>query len=281
MNAMSNQSVPNPGKIIRYVVVGVLALIIFVVLSNTTFLTIEPGHRGVLFERFGEGLDKDNIYKQGFHIVAPWNKMFIYDVRVNENFETMSVLSKNGLTITIDLSYRFRPVEEKIGFLHNEVGKDYHQSIVLPEIRSATREVIGQYLPEELYSTKREVIQSEIYNSTKDAIEKKFVHLDAILIREVELPQSLQEAIERKLREEQAALEYEYRLERERKEAERKIISAEANAEANRILSASLNDKILKDKGIDATLKLANSTNSKVIVIGSGEGGMPLILGNN
>lgn len=279
---MNNQgSGPNPSKIIRYVVIGIVALVLFLVLTNTTFLTIEPGHKGVLFERFSGGLDKDEIYNQGFHIVAPWNKMFVYDVRVNENFEQMSVLSKNGLTIRIDLSYRYRPLSSEIGELHDQVGKDYHERIVLPEIRSATREVIGQYLPEELYSTKREVIQSEIFESTKKALDKKFISLDAVLIREVELPQSLQEAIERKLREEQAALEYEYRLERERKEAERKIIAAEANAEANRILSASLTDKILKDKGIDATLKLANSGNSKVIVVGSGDDGLPLILGNN
>lgn len=272
---------PNPAKVIRYVVIGVVALILFLILSNTTFLTIEPGHKGILFERFSGGVNTDKIYSQGFHIVAPWNKMFIYDVRVNENFEKMSVLSKNGLTINIDLSYRYRPVADKIGYLHNVVGKQYHESIVLPEIRSATREVIGQYLPEELYSTKREAIQKEVYESTKQAIEVKYVNLDAVLIREVELPQSLQDAIERKLSEEQAALEYEFRLERERKEAERKIIAAEANAEANRLLSASLTDMILRDKGIEATLKLAESGNSKVVVVGSGDDGLPLILGNN
>lgn len=276
-----NNSGPDPKKIVNYVVIGIIVFILFLVLTNTTFLTIDAGHKGVLFERFGGGLDKEEIYAQGFQIVAPWNTMYIYDVRVQENFEKMSVLSKNGLTIQIDLSYRYNPIADKIGFLHNEIGTDYHERIVLPEIRSATREVIGQYLPEELYSTKREVIQSEIFDKTLKALKTKYINLDAVLIREVTLPTSLQEAIERKLREEQAALEYEFRLERERKEAERKIIAAEANAEANRILSQSLTDKILKDKGIDATLKLANSSNSKIVVVGSGDDGLPLILGNN
>lgn len=281
INIPGNDQGPNPKKIINFVVIGIIALLLFVVLTNTTFLTIESGHRGVLFQRFGGGLEMNYIYKQGFHVVAPWNTMFIYDVRVNENYEKMSVLSRNGLTIEIDLSYRYRPFADSLPDLHNEVGRSYHERIVLPEIRSATREVIGQYLPEELYSTKRETIQQEIYDKARGSIERRYIEVDAILIREVNLPETLQVAIERKLGEEQAALEYEYRLERERKEAERKIIAANANAEANRILNASLSSNILKDKGIDATLKLANSTNAKVVVIGGGEGGMPLILGNN
>src|SRR6056297_2542541 len=281
INIPGNNEGPNPKKVINLIVLGVVALIIFVVLTNTTFLTIDAGHRGVLFKRFGGGLQMDKIYKQGFHVIAPWNTMFIYDVRVNENYEKMSVLSRNGLTIEIDLSYRYRPYADSLADLHNEVGRTCHERIVLPEIRSATREVIGQYLPEELYSTKRETIQQEISENAKNSIELRYIEVDAILIREVNLPETLQDAIERKLGQEQAALEYEFRLDRERKEAERKIIAAEADAEANSILNKSLTPNILKDKGINATIKLANSSNAKVIVVGSGDDGLPLILGNN
>lgn len=281
INIPGNNQGPNPKKVINLIVLGVVALILFVVLTNTTFLTIDAGHRGVLFKRFGGGLQMDKIYRQGFHVVAPWNTMYIYDVRVNENYEKMSVLSRNGLTIQIDLSYRYRPYADSLADLHNEVGRTYHERIVLPEIRSATREVIGQYLPEELYSTKRETIQQEIYEKAKNSIERRYIEVDAILIREVNLPETLQDAIERKLEQEQAALEYEFRLDRERKEAERKIIAAEADAEANSILNKSLTPSILKDKGINATLKLANSNNAKVVVVGSGDDGLPLILGNN
>ncbi|MDX1683658.1 MAG: prohibitin family protein [Saprospiraceae bacterium] len=270
----------NQKKFLRYLFIGVLAFILFGLLSNTTFLTIDPGERGVLFKRFGGGLDKENIYKQGFHIIMPWNKMYIYDVRINENYETMEVLSKNGLNITVELSYRYQPEPEEIGDLHDDIGPEYLKRIIKPEIRSATREVIGKYLPEELYSTKREAIQDEIFQRTAENIAEKHLILDAVLIREVELPQTLQEAIERKLKEEQLALEFDYRLKRERKEAERKIIEAEAKAEANRILNKSLSNNILRDKGIEATLKLAQSSNSKIIVVGSGDDGLPLILGN-
>ncbi len=270
----------NQGKIFRYIFLGILAFILFGILSNTTFLTIDPGEKGVLFKRFSGGLEKDHVYDQGFHIVAPWNKMYIYDVRTNENYENMEVLSKNGLTIKVELSYRYMPIGEKIGFLHDEIGPSYLERIIKPEIRSATREVIGKYLPEELYSTKREAIQDEIFQRTMSNVEKKYIVLDAVLIREVELPQTLQDAIERKLKEEQLALEFDFRLDKERKEAERKIIEAKAKAESNRVLNASLSANILRDKGIEATLELAKSPNSKVVIIGSGDEGLPLILGD-
>lgn len=267
-------------KLISFAILGFVALVFLISLSNSLFITIDPGEKGVLFKKFGGGLDIDNPYGQGFHIIAPWNKMYVYDVRTNEAFEQMAVLSKNGLTIKVDMSYRFQPVEDKIGYLHNEVGPNYQARIIIPEIRSATREVIGKYLPEELYSTQREAIQDEIFQRTSKSVGEKNILIDAVLIREVTLPETLQAAIERKLKEEQSSLEYEYRLEKERKEAERKVIEAQAKADANKVLNASLTDKILRDKGIEATLELANSPNSKVIIVGGGDEGLPLILNN-
>jgi len=248
-------------------------------LSNSTFMTIDSGEKGVLFKRFSGGLEKEKVYGQGFHIVAPWNDMFVYNIQTMEDFEKMEVLSKNGLTIVVELSFRHQATPDEIGYLHDEIGKNYLDKILRPEIRSATREVIGKYLPEELYSTKREAIQDEIFQRAFNSIKPKHLILDAILIREVELPQSLQEAIERKLKEEQESLQYEYRLTKERKEAERRIIEAQAKAESNRILNASLTSNILKDKGIEETIELSKSPNSKVIVVGGDGDGLPLILG--
>lgn len=271
---------PVPAGFGKYLVFGLMFLFLFIALTNTTFLTIDAGEKGVLFKRFGGGLDKETIYDQGFQVVLPWNRMFIYDVRTNEAFEEMEVLSKNGLSITIELSYRYSPKPDKIGFLHDEIGTNYVSRIIKPEIRSATREVIGQYLPEELYSTKREAIQQEIFDKSAIAIGRKHLILDAILIRSVTLPDNLRTAIEKKLEEEQLSLQYEFKIDRERQEAERRVIEAQAKADANRILNASLTDKILRDKGIEATLELAKSPNSKVVVVGGEGDGLPLILNN-
>ncbi len=168
-----------------------------------------------------------------------------------------------------------------MGKLHKEKSEQYVNRILLPAIRSAARSVVGRYTPEQLYSSKRDAIQQEIFEETKMIVEDQYIQLNEILVRDVTLPPTIREAIERKLKQEQAALEYEFRLVTAEKEAQRQIIEAQGKADANRILSASLTDKILQDKGIEATLKLAESPNAKVVVVGSGESGLPIILGNN
>ena len=124
------------------------------------------------------------------------------------------------------------------------------------------------------------MIQTEIFLETKKILDKQFIQLNEILVRDVTLPSTIKTAIERKLKQEQESLEYEFRLVTAKKEAEKQIIEAQGKADANRILSASLTDKILQDKGIEATIQLSQSSNSKVIVIGSGKSGLPIILGN-
>ena len=161
---MENQGLP------KAMVMGIVGLIFIVLFGSSMFVTVESGEKGVIFKKFGGGLEKDMIYGQGFHIIAPWNDMFVYDVKIHETFEKMEVLSKNGLSIKIDLSFRYNPVAEKIGYLHDEIGRNYLERIIKPEIRSVTREDIGNYLSEELYSTKREAIEDEIEALTKDKI---------------------------------------------------------------------------------------------------------------
>lgn len=270
----------NQGKLITSAVIIFIALLVVLIFSNATFLTIDAGERGVLFQRFGGGLDKENIYQPGFHVIAPWNTMYVYDVREQQLEETMDVLSNNGLNISVDVTVRVNPLYEKIGNLHEMFGREYVNSLVRPEVRSSVRKIIGRFSPEELYSTKREEVQQLIQEDLEKVLTSNYVSLRATLIREIRLPEKVKTAIEEKIQAEQLALKYEYILAQERKEAERKIIEARAKADANQILNASLTDKILKDKGIEATLELANSPNSKVVIVGSGQDGLPLILGN-
>jgi regulator of protease activity HflC (stomatin/prohibitin superfamily) len=259
----------------------IIAAIILLVLLAKSAITIDSGEAGVLFKTFGEGVVVDQPpMGEGFHIVAPWNKVYVYEVRQQELFEKMKVLSSNGLEIQIDASAWYQPVYNDLGNLHQSLGQGYLERVIQPAIRSAARSVVGRYTPEQLYSSKRDAIQDEIYEETKKILEKQYVQLNEILVRDVTLPSTIREAIERKLKQEQESLEYEFRLVTAAKEAEKVIIEAEGKAESNRILSASLTDKILQDKGIDATMKLAESPNSKVIVIGAGDSGLPIILGN-
>lgn len=262
---------------IGLIFIGVIFVIVF--FSRMT-VTIDAGHAGVLFRLLGGGIDTTQTYSEGFHFISPLNKMVIYETRQQEIAEEMNVLSSNGLEISVDVSAWYKPEYAKVGLLHSRIGKDYLRRIVVPSLRASARSVIGRYTPEQIYSTKRDVIQDEIFEEAKNILDDKYVDLTQILIRSIILPPTIKSAIESKLKQEQESLEYEFKLEKAEKEAERQRIDAEGKARANKILSASLTDKILREKGISATLELAKSPNTKVVVIGNSDG-MPLILGGS
>lgn len=272
-----NQTPQLPKGIIGIVFLIVVALIF---ISKST-VTIGSGERGVLYRTLSGGVVTDKPpLDEGFHFVLPWNKVFKYEVRQQELFEHMKVLSSNGLDINLDASVWYKPKENELGLLHKNIGKDYLDRVIKPAIRSATRSVVGRYTPEQIYSSKRDDIQNEIDAETKKILDNKHIELLSVLVRDVTLPKTIKDAIERKLGQEQESLEYEFRLQKARKEAEKQRIEAQGKADANRILSASLTDKILRDKGIEATIKLSESPNAKTVIVG-GKDGLPLILGNN
>jgi len=270
----------NLKKIIPIAVVGLIVILVLVFGSRAT-VTIQAGYAGVLFKTFDGGIEKNNTYGEGFHFIAPWNSMVTYEVRQQEIAETMNVLSSNGLEISVDVSLWYQAKYAKIGELHSTIGVDYLSRIIIPSLRASARSVIGRYTPEEIYSTKRDAIQDEIFSEARKLLESKNVQVNQALVRSIILPQKIKNAIENKLEQEQQSLVYEFKLSKARKEADRQSIEAEGKAKANKIISASLTDKILKEKGIEATLKLAESDNAKIVVVGSGKDGLPLILGGN
>lgn len=241
------------------------------------FITIHAGHAGVLFRRFFGGTVTDKVYAEGFHIVAPWDRMQIYDVRVQTDYHDFETLSSQGLPLKLTLAIRYRPLYQTLGLLHKNIGADYLEKIVIPETEAVIRETVGQYTAEELYSQKRAVVEGIL----KEALEKvmrRFVLIESVVIRQVILPDRLVRAIEGKLEQEQLAKAYDYRLQQEEKEARRKAIEAGGIKTYNDLVNISLSDRVLTWKGVEATRHLAESNNAKVVVIGSGKGGLPIIL---
>lgn len=274
---MSNGQLNLPKTLMPLIIIGILAIIFL----SKSAVNIDAGEAGVLWKRFSGGVVIDEPpLGEGFHLVAPWNSVTKYSIRQQQLFEKMKVLSSNGLDIILETTTWYLPRPNDLGRLHQEKGEDYLETIIKPALRSAARSVVGRYTPEQLYSSKRDVIQSEIFDETQKILDNQYIQLNDVLVRDVTLPPTIKEAIERKLKQEQESLEYEFRLVTASKEAEKVRIEAQGKADANRILNSSLTDKILRDKGIEATLKLANSANSKIIIIGSGKDGMPIILGN-
>ena len=270
-------------KFLPFIITGVIAVIVILYLSSEIFITIKAGERGVLYKRFQGGTDFNISYTPGFHIKAPWNDIFVYNVRESIINEKMDVLDKSGLSVSVDVSVRFFPMYKQIPYLHEFFGEGYVELLVKPEVRSTVRRVMGRYTAEEIYSTKRAEVEDAINSETEEILNSKDnnIQMQALLIRSINLPDQIKNAIESKLQQEQEALAYRFRLDREKSEAERKRIEAEGISTYNEIINASLTERILRQRGIEATMEIAKSPNAKVIVVGSGKDGLPLILGNN
>jgi regulator of protease activity HflC (stomatin/prohibitin superfamily) len=263
------------------IILGVIAFIVVMALSSSLFYTISATERAIAFYPFGSGLEKDQVIEPGFHMKAPWNDVYIYTVNEVSSDENMDVLDKNGLSIHVDITVRFFPIPDKIGYIHEKFTKNYVNVLIIPEVRSTVRQVMGRYTAEEIYSTKRAEVENAITTETEKILHASNVTATAVLIRSINLPEQIKAAIENKLQQQQESLAYQYRLDKEKSEAERKRIAAEGESRANNIINNSLSDKLLKMRGIEATLELAKSPNSKVVIIGSGKDGLPMILGNN
>jgi regulator of protease activity HflC (stomatin/prohibitin superfamily) len=271
----------NNRKILPFIVIGVIALFVLAGISSSLFYTINATQRAVIFYKFGNGLDKDNVVQPGFHTKAPWNEVYVYNVQETSRDENMDILDKSGLSIHMDITVRFNPMPDKIGYIYEKFNVDYINVLVIPEMRSVVRQVMGRFTAEEIYSTKRAEVESTIKAEAEKVLLANNVNMVALLIRSIVLPDQIRTAIESKLQQEQEALAYQFRLDKEKSEAERKRIAAEGESRANNIINNSLSDKLLKMRGIEATLELAKSPNSKVVIVGSSKDGLPMILGGN
>ncbi len=260
----------------RHLVLAALAVAPF--LPGCRCTTVESGNRGIVFKALGGGTSKE-VLGEGMHVLPAWNHVIPYDTRVHEMKEQLIVLSSNGLTLRVDASVRFRPKVEELFELQTQIGPDYDQKIIGPVVRSEARKVFGRYQPEEIYSTKREEIEKQIYDEVLKALEGKHVIVEAVLIRDVDMPEAIKTAIGDKLAEEQRAQKMKFTLDRERQEAQRKQIEAEGIAKYQSIVRQGLTPEYLQFTGIEATQKLAESPNTKIVIVGAGKGGLPVILG--
>jgi len=246
-------------------------------LAGCSCPVVDSGHRAIVFETLKGGTSRTTL-DEGMHVMPLWNRIIPYDLRVHEMKEELSVLSNNGLAIQVDASVRYRPKPEEIFELQTQIGPNYADTVVAPVVRSEARKVFGRYAPEEIYSTKREEIERQIYDEVLKALAGKHVIVEVVLVRDVVLPETIKTAIADKLAEEQRAQKMRFTLDRERQEAQRKQIEAEGIAKYQNVVRQGLTSEYLQFKGIEATQKLAESSNAKVVIVGAGKGGLPVIL---
>jgi regulator of protease activity HflC (stomatin/prohibitin superfamily) len=272
----------------------------FVMLAPFILITIPAGHLGVHWKRFFGGTVIGQALDEGLHVIFPWDLIYRYDARLQARSETYDTISKDGLSLQVSVTFRWRPVDRNLGALHRDIGPNYVEALLVPEIGSVTREVIARHDWQDLASEQRQVVQQQILEATTTP-GRPFVTLlvtsrartaaaDAsglnafdyigvkdILITTVLLPLALRLAVERKLDQSQIAEEYKFRLTREKLESERKAIEATGIRAFQQTVQAGISETYLKWRGIEATLELARSPNAKIVVIG-GNNGLPIIL---
>src|SRR5476649_232124 len=301
-----------PGVSVLLMAAGLIAIVLYA----HVVITVPSGQVGVLWKRFngidaycwcfvGRGtiLDPRQLRNEGIHIVWPWDKLFIYDLRLHSSTQTYNAISKDGVSVAAQLSIRFQLRHNSIAVLHKFIGPQYLESVVGPEIGSQAREVISQYTAQEVY-TSREPIQDKIRVNAQTSLGahlNKLVQPDAMeqpdpkhyneflqhsiqildtLVLSIELPPAIVAAINRQTEQYYQIQEFKFRVEREAQESKRKQIEANGIAAFQKTVSQGISDSYLRWRGIEATLALAQSTNSKIVIIGNGKDGLPIILGN-
>src|SRR5256885_15492181 len=272
--------------------------LVAVVLYPHMVITVPSGEVGVLWKRFGGGtvLDPRKLKNEGFNLILPWNRVFLYDLRLQSFTEPYNAISSDGVSLTATVIVRFRLQRDAVPVLHQAIGPNYEQVLVQPGIGSLTRQVIAEYTAEQVYSTARQEIQDKIRDLVENRLSEKMMEHEGeesyrvsmrdtiilydILVTGIELPAAIVGAINRKTEQYYISEEYKFRVEREKRESERKKIEGEGIRDFQQVVSQGISDSYLRWRGIEATLQLSQSTNSKVVIIGSGKDGLPVILGN-
>ena len=260
---------------------AILGGFILVILWKFVFVTIPPGHTGVLFSLLGGGTVKEYVLQEGLVAKWPWNRIFLFEVRTQRLTYSVSALSAEGMSVTVDGAALFRPRVSTVPEILTTLGLDYPTRIVAPLVRSIIRDQITRLNSNELYSVDHAELQRSILLGMRTHQLASDLVIDDLVITEIRLPQEVSTAIDIKLAQEQRAAGYEFLIAAEEREAERLRVQAIGLRNFYSIVSNALNDTVLTWRGIEATVQLAQSPNSKVVIVGGGKDQLPLILGSD
>ncbi len=263
------------GGILRLLGLGFIGFILVILLFSAV-TRVDSGAVGVL-TLFGRVTGE--VLPEGMHLINPLKTNHELSIRTQELKETASVPSAEGLVMNLDTSLIYHLNPEKAADVYQKIGPNYVMVLIEPNLRSAIREATASHSANALYSGEREMVAKQIVAQLTNQLSQRGVVVESILLRDIQLPNTLRASIELKQQAEQEALAMSFRLQKEKQEAERKRIEAQGISDFQRIVAQGISSQLLEWKGIEATENLAKSPNAKIVVIGSGKNGLPLILG--
>ena len=281
-----------------------VVLTLFAYAAPSMIAVVPAGHAGVLWRALAGGTVRGMVLSEGVHVIAPWNRVFLYDTRQHEETRTYSAIAGNGLSIEVDIGFIYHLRTQTLATLHLTVAPYYLEVVLCALMAPVARDSIARWPADALYGPDRAKIEADIFNrlvdranlnnitsaakaqikgetdlikTGSDSDEDDYFELDNVMIREVTLPEQVQSAIRRKIEQQEMVLEYQHRLDRERLESERKAVEAEGIRKFQETVQQGISDTYLAWRGIEATVQLATSNNAKVVVIGNNSHGLPII----
>lgn len=254
-----------------------LALFLTFFVWQRIFLSIPPGHAGVLYRLF-TGTQLERVYGPGLNIIPPWDTMFYYETRKQLALDNFEVLSIRGLPVHLELAIRYQPKYEQLGILHQRIGPDYANRVVIPQTQSVMRRELSRYTAEQIYTNAGGLLNDAI-KLAREEVGRNYITAWDIVIRTISLPAPVTEAIENKLASRELLESYAFRLQTAEAEAERKRDEARGIRDYQARLSSTLSDQILEFEGIRAARQLATSKNAQVVLLGDKKTGLPLVPG--
>jgi len=270
---MENQKLP------KAMIMGIFGLIFVVFFGSSMFTTIHAGEKGIKFYTLGSGLDTEYTYGQGMNFHMPWDKLIVYNVKTQTLAIRVDGKDKNQVQCALAMNIIYHPLEDSIGILENQIGRDYVNTLIKPKLGDIALTVIKEYTYDQIISDKKDDVKLSIQKMMQDELITRNIVIEEIKISDIIISDVIEKAITEKVEAEQLALKQKYVLDKELQEAERKRIEAKGIADFQQIVNRTITPQLLKWKGIEATQEIAKSQNSKVIVIGNGDGDLPIILG--
>lgn len=255
-------------------VVTLIGVVLLAYLWPSMFISIRPGEGGVLWYRFLGGTDMSRAYGEGTVLICPWDEMYVYDLTVQQIRVEAPVYTSDGLLLNVMASGRFRLDREALPRLHRELGPDYVRKLVEPELVTSVRTVIGRFDSKQVYAKGEQELLDQIRYEFEARLAGQDVVYEDVLLVKLLVPEHVQQAIQHKLALEQDALAYEFVLQRELQERQRRVIEAEGIAQFEAVSGVD----ILQWRALEVTNDLTQSPNSKVVIMGNDARSLPVLL---
>lgn len=264
----------------KIIIITLICLLIIVAYIDRFIMVNGPSTSSIVFRPFQSGINTHKVYGEGLYFISPWNTVYKFNTREQVVEDSLNIMVRNGVTVSVRVTYRYSPLKDSIPFIFRRYGIHYDHVFIDPEVVSVTNELISQFNPEQIYTLRIDSIRQVAYNIARARLNAGGIYLGGLVLSNIQLPPRVVESIEYKLRQEQLAIAYNYEIEIALKKKQIQVIDAEGTRDAQALINGGLTAGYLQFKQIEALQKVATSNNAKTVIIPQGTN-TPFLLNSN